>query len=235
MKTWTTTNNISVTRILSRRSNAFLVASNGRYLLIDTGPGSEWEILKRRLAKLNVDHVDYLILTHSHYDHAANAHKVQEFFGAKVIIHRSEESWLRSGKNIVPKGTNPVTKVLVKCFSKAFTKFMEYKPCNPDIIAEDFIDLREHGFNCYIIHTPGHTEGSVSVIADNEIALVGDTMFGVFSGSIYPPFADDTGKMIASWSRLLETGCKIFMPSHGSENMTELVQKEYNARIALLK
>jgi hydroxyacylglutathione hydrolase len=61
----------------------------------------------------------------------------------------------------------------------------------------------------------------------NEVAVVGDAMFGVFKGSIFPPFASETRLLIDSWKTLLETGCSIFLPSHGTGNDRNMVQMEY--------
>jgi glyoxylase-like metal-dependent hydrolase (beta-lactamase superfamily II) len=98
-------------------------------------------------------------------------------------------------------------------------------------LVDSHFDLIGFGFNAYLIHTPGHTIGSMSLIIDNEIAIVGDTMFGVFKLSVFPPYAEDTEKMIKSWGKLLETNCSIFIPSHGTENCRSLVQQDYNRRV----
>lgn len=103
---------------------------------------------------------------------------------------------------------------------------MKYKPAVVDIEVEDKYDLSSFGFNAYIIHTPGHTYGSMSIIVDNEIALVGDAMSGLFN-SICPPFALDTKLMAESWKRLLDTGCSVYLPSHGTEDSREFVSKQY--------
>jgi hydroxyacylglutathione hydrolase len=66
---------------------------------------------------------------------------------------------------------------------------------------------------------------------DDEIALVGDSMFGIFPGSIFPPLADDTDTMINSWGKLIRTNCRLFIPSHGTANNIDLVKREYNRRI----
>ena len=71
----------------------------------------------------------------------------------------------------------------------------------------------------------------MSVIIDNEIALVGDTMFGVFKGFVFLPYAEDVKKVIHSCGILFETGCTLFIPSHGSAKSRILVQKDYNKRI----
>ncbi|MBN2339447.1 MAG: Zn-dependent hydrolase, partial [Acidobacteria bacterium] len=95
---------------------------------------------------------------------------------------------------------------------------------------ESLHDLKDFGLNAYILHTPGHTSGSVSIIVEGEIALVGDAMFGILPGSVFPPFADDPGQLMASWGKLLDTGCSLFLPAHGSAIGRSLLQKEYHRR-----
>lgn len=80
----------------------------------------------------------------------------------------------------------------------------------------------------YLIHTPGHTAGSMSLIVDNEIALVGDAMFGVFNWSVFPSFADDILVFEKSWGKLAKTGCKMYLPGYGTGNSRELLLKQCN-------
>ncbi|MGE5424588.1 MAG: hypothetical protein ACM3N9_04445 [Syntrophothermus sp.] len=84
--------------------------------------------------------------------------------------------------------------------------------------------------NLYLLHTPGHTAGSMSMIIDDEIALAGDTLFGVFKGSVFPPYAEDEELMIKSWKILLSTNCKLFMPSHGTSITRSLLEKSFKRR-----
>jgi hypothetical protein len=56
----------------------------------------------------------------------------------------------------------------------------------------------------------------MSLIVDNEIALVGDVMFGVFNWSVFPPFADDVPTLEKSWGKLAKSGCKMYLPGHGT-------------------
>ncbi len=65
----------------------------------------------------------------------------------------------------------------------------------------------------------------MSLIVDDEIAIVGDAMFGIFPGSIFPPFGDDKLQITQSWKLLLETGCRLFLPAHGTANSREQVEK----------
>jgi hydroxyacylglutathione hydrolase len=97
-------------------------------------------------------------------------------------------------------------------------------------LVDDRFDLNEFGFNAYLMHNPGHTGGSMSLIVDDEIAIVGDAMFGVFKWSVFPPFAEDSAQMIKSWGKLLATNCSLFLPSHGSANIRMLVEKDLKKR-----
>lgn len=230
METLITKSGYKIIQILSGRSNVFLLTVGQKNILIDSGPKKERRILVKRLKKLNVTHIDYLILTHSHFDHAENAAFIREKYKAVVIIHKTEAPLLESGDNILPQGTNPLTRLIVKMFSKRFIASKRYEPCKPDIQTDAVYYLTSAGLDTYILHTPGHTPGSVSVIIDNEVALVGDTMFGVFTGSVFPPFANNVKQMIYSWGLLLDTGCSWYLPGHGSANERILVQSEYKKR-----
>jgi hydroxyacylglutathione hydrolase len=225
MKIRETKNSYSVSGILTGRSNVFLITGNGKNILIDTGPGRMWKKLRARLKKLDIKIIDYLILTHSHYDHAGNAAKVKREFGAKVIINKEESEFLERGENILPQGTNLFTRLLVKTVSPFHISLLNYEPCRPDILTDQYFDLNNFAINIFIIHTPGHSPGSQSVIVDNEIAIVGDTMFGIFPGSVFPPFAEDEKEMINSWRKLLQTDCSQFLPSHGTANSRELLER----------
>ena len=231
MKTWKTKSGYKVIRLLSGRSNVFLLTDGKRNLLIDTSVARSWHKLKYRIERTTSGKINYLILTHAHFDHAANAKRLQEECNPIVIIQTSEAAYLSGGDNILPGGTNFITRLIVNLIGKRIFNRFRYAPCTPDILVDDKYDLNYMGFRAYLLHTPGHTSGSMSLIIDNEIAIVGDTMFGVFKWSVFPPYAEDQEMMLESWGKLLETGCSLFFPSHGTANSRALLLKDYNKRI----
>lgn len=229
MKKWVTEKGTTIYQVLSGRSNVFLISKGEKCILIDTSVKNRWNLLHNRIDKLCVSGIKLtaLILTHAHFDHASNAMKIKEKYNAKLVVHRNEADDLSRGATSLPKGTIFLTKWF-DVFGEKAAKWVKYKPVEYDVIVDERYDLKELGFDSYIMHTPGHTEGSISIIIDNEIAVVGDAMFGIFKGSIFPPFADNTQSMIESWKKLLDTECTIFLPSHGTANSRELLQKQYN-------
>jgi hydroxyacylglutathione hydrolase len=232
MRIWNTTSGHKIVQVLNGRSNVFLLSDKGKNILIDTSPKFMWNRLQNRLSQLKIDKIDYLILTHTHFDHAANSRQLKIKYGAKVIVHRSEVEYLANGENVLLKGTNPVSEVIAWFFGNLFLSLAKYESCQYDLMVDSTFNLSDLGFNGYIIHTPGHSPGSMSVVIDDEVALVGDTMFGVFRCTIYPPFASDAAQMINSWGKLLETNSTIFIPSHGFANQRSLVEKEFKRRSA---
>jgi len=208
----------------------FLISNDENCILVDTSVKNQWGSLNKKINRLCAEKgivLTSLVLTHSHFDHAGNAASIRDRFDAKVIVHRNEVDYLKKGKTSLPRGTIFLTKWF-DIFGEKAAQLVKYKPANYDVLVDDKYDLSEAGFNAYIMHTPGHSEGSISIIIDNEIAVVGDAMFGVVKGSVLPFFADDTKSMVNSWKKLLETQCRQFLPSHGTVVSRELLQNQYN-------
>ncbi|MFC1543503.1 MBL fold metallo-hydrolase [Candidatus Neomarinimicrobiota bacterium] len=231
MKSWITKSGISIHRVLRGRCNCYLASKENRFLLIDTGRERSWKNLKRGLTRLGVkegSHIS-LILTHCHFDHAENAARFKETYKASVIVQKSEGDCLKSGDNPDTGGTLFLTKVLIGILYRAkLDSRFRYQPADFDVSVDKKYRLEPFGFPGYILHTPGHSQGSISVIIDNEIAIVGDTIFGVMRGSVFPPFASDVRLMVKSWKQLLDTGCEIYLPGHGSERSKHLLKRGYD-------
>ena len=231
MKSWITKSGQKIYQILGGRCNCFLISYRYRHLLVDTGRENRWKDLSKKLYNLGVRHNSLmaLILTHSHFDHAENAANIKEKYKTAIIIHQNEADYLQRGDNPVIRGTTLVTRFMTDGLaSKLVLRNFRYKPVDCDILVEERYDLNNLGFNSYLIHTPGHTSGSISVIIEDEIAIVGDTMFGVFKWSVFPPYADDPRLIVKSWEKLLDTGCSIYLSAHGRGRSKELLQRQYD-------
>lgn len=228
MKKWDTQSGQIVVQVINGRSNVFLIKSKNQNILVDTGVSGCRRKLKQRLKKLGVEHLECLVLTHSHYDHIANAAWIKEEFNTRIIVHKSEAHYLKNSTMPVPSGTMFYSKFIIK-LSGVFTPILpKVQHCEADILTEDTYDLHNFGFESVVVHTPGHTEGSQSIIVGREVALVGDTLFGVFRNTVMPPFADDPHRLMISWKRLIETGCRLFIPSHGRARDRHDVIESYN-------
>ncbi len=228
MFTCTTTKGNRVIRVLSGRSNSYLIKMGLTNILIDTGLELSSGRLLKNLVSVNCNKLDYLILTHTHFDHCSAVSTITKRFPCKVVVSKYEKEFALNGYTPIPKGTNLFSRMVASIGVKSGKIVGNYKPFDASIEVGEIMDFILNGLKIKIIHTPGHSIGSLSIIADNEIAITGDTLFGVFGNSVMPPFADDVSQLLKSWKVLIDSGCKRFLPGHGGEIERELLIKQYN-------
>ena len=202
--------------ILYGRSNAYLIVCNQQVILVDTGKKSTYNLLKKNIQDVLPANtaLNFLVLTHTHFDHCQSAHVLVKDFGCKVFASIHAVDFSQEGYTPIPGGTNIFSNFISSIGQKTGKKKFGYAPFTIDFpIDSDSTQMVTS--EVQIIQTPGHSRDSISLIVDNEIAIVGDAMFGVFPKSIFPPFADDTIQLKKSWKKLLDTKCEVFLPGHG--------------------
>lgn len=199
------------------QTNVYLVKNGHSSVLIDAGVKGRKEKILQSLEHygLKPGDIRLIVLTHTHYDHSGNLKALREATGAHVLVHRNEADNLSSGYTPFPNGTKLFSKLIVSLGKLFMKKMGKYDPVEPDVVVEDQYDLNAYGVKGYILPTPGHTSGSISLILQDTYAYIGDTAFNIGGSGIYPPFANDTDELIKSWKKLLDTGCEKFYPGHG--------------------
>jgi len=228
MRQWETRDGHVIHQLMGGVCNVYALTHGEDMLLVDTGRFYGWRSLFNRIERMRFKSAPCaLILTHSHFDHAENAARLKVVYPLKVIVHGSEQHYLRAGDSPLPAGAIFPTRWIMRLGGRLARPFFRYKGCLPDITMDERLELEPFGFEGYILHTPGHTRGSMSVIVEDRIALVGDTLFGVLPGSVLPPYADDIPAMVESWRKLLETPCERFLAGHGHEIKRALLERKY--------
>jgi glyoxylase-like metal-dependent hydrolase (beta-lactamase superfamily II) len=210
--------------------NVFVLSQQTTTLMFDTARRRSRTALFRRLDGMGVRRLDALVLSHTHFDHVENAAAIRERYQARVIVHASEAADLRSGNTPLPAGTILPTRILTSVLAKRLQPRFAYDPCHSDVGVEDRLGLQPFGIDGYLTHTPGHSRGSLSLVVGDELALVGDTLYGVWPGTVLPPFGDEVGRLIESWGKLLETPCRVYLPGHGRPIARALLENCYRRR-----
>jgi glyoxylase-like metal-dependent hydrolase (beta-lactamase superfamily II) len=100
-----------------------------------------------------------------------------------------------------------------------FSRFLRYGPTEPDIVIDDDgLDLEPYGVSGHVVHTPGHSPGSVSVVLSGGEAFVGDLAMNGPPMCLKPSFgifAHQPEQVPASWRKLLGLGVRTVYPAHG--------------------
>jgi glyoxylase-like metal-dependent hydrolase (beta-lactamase superfamily II) len=194
-----------------------LIYRPGEAILVDCGnKGSEVKIIQdmTRLG-LRPEDLRLLVLTHAHFDHAGAARRLKELTGCRIMVHSKEASRLKAGFTPIPAGTRWKARVLV-ALGRTFAKgLMKYPPAIPDLLVEESASLAGFGFKGRVIHSPGHTPGSMVLFMERGEMVAGDTLFGVPGKRIFPPFAEDRAELLRSWEMISRMDVKLFYPAHG--------------------
>lgn len=103
--------------------------------------------------------LEYILLTHGHFDHIGGVKEIKEKFGAKVVISGQDEPMLSSGKLSLA----------------AFCGGVQNNT-SADILVKDGDVIELGKTSIKVMATPGHTKGGVCYIADDCI-FTGDTLF----------------------------------------------------------
>ena len=178
-------------------SSVYLV--NGK-VLIDAGMSSDL-IIKQLEKYIKLTDLKLIILTHCHYDHTAAAAAIAEKSGAKVGVHKSDL-----------EGVNDE-------YLSVSVLFGESAPAvKPTIIYEegDKIDIG-NGEYLEVIHTPGHSKGSICLYEPISKSLFsGDTVFpgGGFGRMDFE--GSEPERMHGSVEKLTKLDVKTLYPGHGT-------------------
>ncbi|OQY37824.1 MAG: hypothetical protein B6229_07495 [Spirochaetaceae bacterium 4572_7] len=186
----------------------------GLVVIID--PGSDSDKIKEQIATKGFI-PKAIILTHGHFDHIGAVKIIKDFFNIPVYIHTEDATFLgpksierhtQMFSNMGPQGAYYLDKYLTESD-------------DPDFIIKDQDILKE--FNLRVIHTPGHSPGSICLYAEeNSILFTGDTLFksGIgrtdFTGGDYKTLISSLDKL---WT--LPENTKIY-PGHGATSTISL-------------
>lgn len=218
---------INIKKISMGKSNSYLIEGKSGLILVDAGMPDKTEILYKVLNKNNFNFKDIslIIVTHVHNDHVGSLYDIKKRSNAPVLIHKFEEKHLKKGFVKFPKGTMLFSKIISNIGTKLFFSKEQFKSTKADIIIKNNYNLDKYGVNGQVIHTPGHTNGSISVILENKLCIVGDTFFNWFPNSVYPPFANDEISLVKSWKKIKKYNCRVFYPGHGKKFGKEKFEK----------
>jgi glyoxylase-like metal-dependent hydrolase (beta-lactamase superfamily II) len=214
-------------------TNCYLIRGGQDFVMVDAGPPDVLEKFRQKLEQLGINpsSIKQIFITHMHFDHMGSLPEIGQLTGAKSAMHHLDKELVEKGTVIMPDGIGPWGKFLTALLRTI--KPMIKKKIGPVQVDQSLDDspysLDEFLINGKIIHTPGHTAGSISMVLQSGEAFVGDLAMSGFPRVSGPgPFVlgDDLETMKQSWQLLLDEGAKHIYPSHG-EPFDAVVFKNY--------
>lgn len=230
-------------------TNCFLIKTDNKYILIDTGYEYDWDLFCKRLKSVNVkiSDISHIILTHHHDDHCGLLHNIlRKNPSIRVVMSKLCKELIIIGENDQTHGGGLLNKrvhfliyfkqlyvsmILKKQIDKKTNlKFPPYQFRNQDIIVTDNTTLREIGIPLEgkIIETPGHTVDSISILFDDGDCIVGDAAANMlqFAGTKYCViFICNIDTYYNSWQKIISENAKTIFPAHGKSFSVEKLKE----------
>jgi glyoxylase-like metal-dependent hydrolase (beta-lactamase superfamily II) len=199
-------------------ANCYLVTDEGtgESLLID--PGSYGERQKEYIKSQGVESLRYILLTHGHFDHMLGVERFRNAFGGQVVVHEEDADKLFSAQGSL--------------YSR-FEREIPFASAEADLKVRDGDRLPFGGGEIEVIHTPGHSKGSVCYKL-GDVIFSGDTLFRCSVGRT--DFPDSDGReMLSSLKKLsaIEGECKIYPGHEGATTLS--FEKNYNPYMKLCR
>ncbi len=202
----------------------YLIAAGDRSVLIDAGCGGSEDRIFRNIqaAGLEPDQVATIVLTHGHVDHIGGAKQLRDQLGAKLLAHTNDAAAIQTGDS-------------------RLTGASWYGTHLPQLTLDVVVDGDQYdlpldeagGEVLIIIHTPGHTPGSLSAWLDRDgrRVLFGQDIHGPFMAD----FDSDVDQWAASMHRLLDLRADVLAEGHfgvfqGADEVADFINQHLRAQ-----
>ncbi len=193
----------------------YLIRFGDRAVLIDSGCGEEHNILVDNIAEIlpRGIGIEYLFLTHCHYDHTGGAERVREQYGCQIVAHELDSVYLEKGDSTVTAAT---------------WYGAEMYPLKVDYQIKNRLETFDIGNGQLMAHhCPGHSPGSVVYLTNFGPSKV---LFGQdVHGPLDPSFLSDRQDYHNSLMFMLNLEADILCEGHfgiyrGKETVKQFIK-----------
>ena len=184
------------------KTNCYILRSDTEAVLVD--PGDEAERILRSLRDFGAE-LKLIVATHAHFDHILAVNGVRRATSAPFLMHKDDLPILESMQERV----------------KQFMHLRVPPPPRVDSFLKEADTLKLGHENIRVLHTPGHSPGSISLTGDGYV-LTGDALFNQSIGRTDLPGGDMKTLVESIRGKLFQLPDNTLVyPGHGPETSIE--------------
>lgn len=139
--------------------NCYVVYDENTLQAVVIDPGDEPDLILDFIKEESLT-TKYILCTHGHFDHIGAVKEIKDETGAKIILHEKDLEIYMNSPAIA---------------MQFFGIEIEHQP-EPEILVNDDDSVKIETIEFKIIHTPGHSPGSISIYSEKHL-FTGDTLF----------------------------------------------------------
>ncbi len=206
---------MQVTTLFTGIANTHLIENSRGVFIVDAGMPHQAQRILAKIGELGYAPHDLklILITHGHIDHAGSAVALKRRTGAPIAMHRADVRLTATRDLKIPPGRTTTTDALGRLVAR-FGWVVPLETFAPDVWLEDGQALREFGLDVRVMHTPGHTAGSVSFVMDDGAVFVGDAILNLVRVS-FPLFWEDASTARASACKIRALAPRVCYTAHG--------------------
>jgi len=200
----------------SEDAAVYLIRFAGKAALVDAGCGNSTAKITSNIRSIGVplDAIEYLLLTHCHFDHTGGARKLRDLTGCRIVAHELDAKFLEDGDQEVTAAS-------------WYGEDLEPFTVDMKITGEqNIIELGDKVIEA--IHIPGHSPGSLAYVVESEGQKV---LFGQdIHGPLHPSLLSNMQDYIRSLNLLLSLDADILCEGHygviwGSSAVSKFIRR----------
>ena len=168
--------------MIERFVYSFIILGDKSVYLIDSGVSASGNSIIKYISDRNsgAAKIKFLFLTHSHPDHIGSAKYIRDISECKILAHINEKDWIED-----------IDKQFIDRPVPGFKNLVGGSVCIERFINDNEIIQLENDLSLKIIHTPGHSNGSISLLIENEgVLFSGDSILLPGELPIYENFEE---------------------------------------------
>ncbi len=196
-------------------ANTHVITNAKGVLVVDPGLPLQAGRIARKIRSLGYapQDVRLVLVTHGHIDHAGSAAALRRLTGAPIAMHPADAPLVATRAVKVPPGRTAFIHSVGRVV-EALGWMLPSEPFAPDVSLVDGQSLREFGMEARVVHTPGHTDGSISLAFEDGSVFVGDAILNLVHVA-FPLWWQDAKAAAHSACKIQALGPRVCYSGHG--------------------